>query len=422
MFKKGDRIERINSDFGITYVGNIYTVKECGKDNTHYDYYVLLEEDKQPNRRYNADSFILAKEDKCQSLEEMVKMLEDINKREIKDKIETLERSLNYLLDDKERAFRTVAEYCKKEKETMAEIDRLKEQSIGTFNAENDLKAIMEHDTVEKVEINEDKEVIVYTNQLYIYDSDGNKFKGNKYKIRFNYNTMICRIYGLKTDYCRKGFWTDLDPHPHVNGGRGNACWGDAGSMLSSTMNAYELYASYIIVLNFLQQVNTDDVAGKYIENWDCVDENDNIIDNPYERNMEECYMCGEELDEDNQYTCQDCGHIICSEHATYIDSTDGYVCTNCLDEYYTYCSNCEEYINSDDVTFVASEDRYICYDCLDNDFTRCEECDEYYHNESNEIRYCEECERYICADCMDFHGDICEECFDEKNAEREEA
>ena len=94
-------------------------------------------------------------------------VLEDINKREIKDKIETLERSLNYLLDDKERAFRTVAEYCKKEKETMAEIDRLKEQSIGTFNAESDLKAIMEHDTVEKVEINEDKEVIVYTNQLY---------------------------------------------------------------------------------------------------------------------------------------------------------------------------------------------------------------------------------------------------------------
>ena len=66
MFKKGDRVERINSDFGITYVGNIYTVKECGKDNGHYDYYVLLEEDKQPNRRYNADSFRLAKEDKCQ--------------------------------------------------------------------------------------------------------------------------------------------------------------------------------------------------------------------------------------------------------------------------------------------------------------------------------------------------------------------
>ena len=82
MFKKGDRVERINSDFGITYVGNIYTVKECGKDNGHYDYYVLLEEDKQPNRRYNADSFKLAKEDKCQSLEEMVKMLEYINKRE----------------------------------------------------------------------------------------------------------------------------------------------------------------------------------------------------------------------------------------------------------------------------------------------------------------------------------------------------
>ena len=88
MFKKGDRVERINSDFGITYVGNVYTVKECGKDNGHYDYYVLLEEDKQPNRRYKADSFRLANEDKCQSLEEMVKMLEDINKREIKDKID----------------------------------------------------------------------------------------------------------------------------------------------------------------------------------------------------------------------------------------------------------------------------------------------------------------------------------------------
>ena len=127
MFKIGDRIERINDNYGVTYVGNIYTVKEVGREDGKYDYFVRLEED-NGSRRYNADNFKLANEDKSQSLEEMVKMLEDINKREIKDKIKTLERNLNYIIDEKERYFKTVAEYCKKEKETMAEIDRLKEQ------------------------------------------------------------------------------------------------------------------------------------------------------------------------------------------------------------------------------------------------------------------------------------------------------
>ena len=95
MFKIGDRVERINDNFGVTYVGNIYTVKECDKEDGRYDYFVKLEED-NGSRKYNADNFKLANEDESQSIEEMVKMLEDINKREIKDKLETLERSLNY--------------------------------------------------------------------------------------------------------------------------------------------------------------------------------------------------------------------------------------------------------------------------------------------------------------------------------------
>ena len=57
MFKIGDRIERINDNFGVTYVGNIYTVKEVGKrEDGRYDYFVKLEEDNS-GKKYNSDNF-----------------------------------------------------------------------------------------------------------------------------------------------------------------------------------------------------------------------------------------------------------------------------------------------------------------------------------------------------------------------------
>ena len=121
------------------------------------------------------------------------------------------------------------------------------------------------------------------TDYINIYDDKGNTFKGNKYRLRFDYYNMECKIFGEDEKYNRVSYWANnrgrnteyLDPHPHVNGRNGDACWGSAGDMLTYSMNNYELYASYMIVYNFLQQTNLDDPAGRYIRNWDCIDDNE---------------------------------------------------------------------------------------------------------------------------------------------------
>ena len=188
-------------------------------------------------------------------------------------------------------------------KQAMDKIEFYKNKEIKTFK--DDIESLLNHKYVENILV-KGSELVITTKYIDIFDEKGNKFKGNKYELVFKFSEMTCYIYGLDEDYCRQSYWTSHDPHPHVNGEIGEACWGSAGSMLTENMNEHEIYASFIIVLNFLQQVNTEDAAGKYIRNWDCVDEDDDIIDNPYEIEMKECTVCEEELEEVPVFTLTD--------------------------------------------------------------------------------------------------------------------
>lgn len=398
IFKVGDKVRRIKGMSGKMVTGDIGTVKKIVNDE-------WMEIVEYPEERHLIDRFELVESREYTMEEKISKINEEFNKISKKHNKYLLDRAK----DRKQHYYRDIKHYerCLKDawtayKESMIDI-KIYSQEAENKNYTSDIEAILNHKYVKDISmIDESRQVVIITDYIDIYDEQGNKFKGNKYKLTFDYDDMTCYIEGLDEDYNRKSYWTEQDPHPHVDGNNGEACWGSAGSMLSENMNNYELYASFIVVLNFLQQVNTSDPAGEYIRNWDCIDEDGNDLENPYDRECEICYICDEELNENNESYCEDCDRHMCDDHAYWIDYLGKYVCEECFEENYRVCYECSERIHKNDVCW--HDDYVYCQDCYDSKFEECYECGETFEkDEMNLIDdewYCDDCSEEKFADC----------------------
>lgn len=370
-FEVGDLVERINTNNLKMKIGDRGVIKRIFKILENNPYAIVegygeeiqfLTYLKLLKRKCEENVEVKEVKKENDTVEELNKLFGEIyNKdnnadlRDVKDRIASYKRQI-------EKGHKHIAEYTKMLREAMIK-KKTYENEMEKKDFTSDIEALLNHDLVEKVEIDEImKEVYIYTDYITIFDEDGNKYQGNKYGILLNFDRMYVRFKGLDEDYNRASYWTDYDPHPHVDGDGGYPCLGDAGSMLASTLNDYELYASFIIALNFLQQVNTNDPAGEYIRNWDCIDDDGNIIDNPHEVETFECYNCNAIThDADEFRECNDCGELFCPDCMTYVNSIDNYVCDICIDEY-EYCHNCNEYYKNEDGVYI--KDNWYCEDC----------------------------------------------------------
>ena len=392
IFEVGDVVRRRYGKSGGMVVGDTSTVREF-----LYDEWIDLVV--YPCESHLLDRFELV-ERKEKTMEDKIKELSKaFNEIALKDNEKNLERAKReeqeYLRDIKRyREYMNVA--WNSYKNAMNKIKVLSSEREGR-DYTSDMEAILNHKYVTSAVARPTGKVVeITTDYIDIYDEDGNKFKGNKYLLSFDFDDMTCYIEGLDGDYNRKSYWTDHDPHPHVNGDRGEACWGSAGSMLVENMNNYEIYASFIIVLNFLQQVNTGDPAGEYIRNWDCIDEEGNDVENPYDKEYNICCICDEELDENNEFYCEDCGDHMCSDHAYWIDSNSKYVCERCYENDYNRCDNCDENTHSNDMTWYGNN--VYCDDCYSELIATCYECgEECRKTEMNLIN-----DEWYCGDCSE--------------------
>lgn len=446
IFEVGDVVRRRYGKSGGMVVGDTATVKEILDD----EWMDLVE---YPGERHLIDRFELV-ERKEKTMEDRVKELSKaFNEIALKDNEINLEKAKreeqSYLRDIKRyREYMNVA--WNSYKNAMNRVKILSSEREGR-DYTSDMEAILSHKYVTSAVARPTGKVVeIKTDYIDIYDESGNKFKGNKYLLSFDFDDMTCYIEGLDEDYNRKSYWTDHDPHPHVNGDRGEACWGSAGSMLVENMNNYEIYASFIVVLNFLQQVNTGDPAGAYIRNWDCIDEEGNDVENPYDREYNTCCICDEELDEDNEFYCEDCGDHMCGDHAYWIDNNSKYVCERCYENDYNRCDNCDENAHSNDMVWYGNNvycddcyselieacyecgeecrktemnlinDEWYCGDCSEELFADCHECGEVVKKE--DTFYCNECGGTYCTDCREEKEEgICEDCYEEELEESEE-
>lgn len=139
-----------------------------------------------------------------------------------------------------------------------------------------------------------------------------------------------------------------------------------------------------------------------------------------------------EELEEQNQTICADCGRVIeegqnrygyngdiicerCFDNSYFhcdicgivehIDNAthtrDGqYICDNCRDDNYEYCEDCGEWVESDETVYVERLGT-ICQNCYESgNYGQCFNCDNIFH--TDDLNYDEGTEKYYCDNCYD--------------------
>ena len=317
---------------------------------------------------------------------------------------------------------------------------KIKQEELKKDNSKEVIKKVKEQleliksdEKVTDLELQNDT-IIIKTKQLYaegygVYEEG--RFKLNAYEIRLRPKCNEVKIFGLLDEYNRRSCWTSKDPHPHINGRTGEGCWGNVQSMFCDTMGENEFYMTYMLVINFLETYNIDDLAGRNIRNWDFVDEDGYELELP---RLNGCTWCGDEIEnEDDVYTCDDCGDTVCGNCSRWSEYHERNICERCLDNY-TYVESVEAYVKDDYVTWcnccdnaMLNEEQdgydeifidgrsFCCSDCAEDEgYRQCIECDEWHSKSSmknyKEHLYCEDCYEDLGVDDCSY----CEETFEE--------
>lgn len=184
----------------------------------------------------------------------------------------------------------------------------------------------------------------VWTEDIYAYSSEDKRYYIGECKFTVNMENTDVRFYNLNNP--RHGYWTEKDPHPHVNGDNGTACLGSVASTIAELCAMNEIYALVLTCIDFLENANTSDPAGERVTSWDEVDEEGNVIrEGGYDdENSWTCDRCEERYHEDDD------GYTV---YESYEGDADGngqwggeiYVCEGCCDEHYSYHDSIGEYV-----------------------------------------------------------------------------
>lgn len=88
---------------------------------------------------------------------------------------------------------------------------------------------------------------------------------------------------------------------------------------------------------------------------------------------------------------CDECGCYELSDRIRWVESTERYVCDDCLESYYTYCDECECYYPDHRVRYVESNYMDVCENCLEEHYLRCPSCGRYFRADEHGV--CPECD-----------------------------
>lgn len=297
-------------------------------------------------------------------------------------------------------------EDCEKEIEKKKrELETLKKEKDIKDKIKKDIKYIKEHEFVKEVYYKPTiGKLIIKTKTLYMQhpeDKNDRRLLGEM-KIMLDVNNYNVKMFN-ETE-CRKGYWGDNCNHPHVSE-TGEPCLGNSDDMLAECKLNNDLYIAFLTILGFLQQFDTNDVAGEYYVCWDKVDEEGNVIEKGVEdKYYGTCCVCGEGLYESNYYVCDECGGFICPEHENWIDDTS--LCDNCYNNLTAECTVCGEVHLQENMLYIDEE--WVCSNCQDG-----------------YVSYCENCSEEHLIDNMvedeDTGGYYCKECWEEHEKEKEE-
>lgn len=319
----------------------------------------------------------------------------DKNKEE---RIEECKNNINRLEQEFEVLKNRIYSIPKAIQNSRVTIDALEKDTFYADKTRKELENIENHAMVEDVDYTEVGSINVYTKDIYCYDENDNRYYIGKMLIKVPLmKDKDTKIFNLNNK--RDAYWGEQSNHPHVNED-GRPCLGTAMAMIAEFQANSEYFAIFITLLNYCQSCDIYDIAGASVVAWDRVDEEGNIIEEGHWRDGIECYSCGDIVDEDEAYYCEDCDNQFCVNCITYVESVDRYVCDNCLERYYEKCSVCGEFITKDDVYYVEGEP--VCSYCLDDKTRECDVCGEYIFND-NIHEYIDKNGDilYVCDDCL---------------------
>lgn len=318
-----------------------------------------------------------------------------------------------------------------------AELLGLLDKPINANAYKKSFDNLMKIKGVRDIEVRSYNNIDVYTNDIYV-NSIGHRFYMGRFKISIDMNANSARIYNLVQECKRRSYWGALCNHPHVSD-KGVPCLGEAATGFMDACRKHRVDIACIILINYLESVNPQDVAGQYLTNWDVVDDDGQLIDFPEE--LKNCHICGKRVTDNNYHNfhiCHVCGENTCKDDSlqinTYSHEDDErnekvWVCSVCEDkivycsgcgkmttEIYK-CSHCGSLVCADCVSMV--DGTQCCNDCRENLNARaCTNCGALTFNGSG---ICDECEKNVCSFChntsthltnVENGMHICPECF----------
>ena len=199
------------------------------------------------------------------------------------------------------------------------------------------------------------------------------------FEIRLHYDALAhlreaeaFRIIALNP-HCPAG--NDLVTHPHVSDE--HLCMGDATAAIHCALSSGRLCDALLLVKSVLETYNS---SSPYVplNKW----------------SGDPCYDCGEHMDEEDGYYCENCQHDFCGGCVETFDCCDRSYCHSCK----ITCSDCEEH--------CCPRCSHACSDCGEKVCGNC-------------LKTCEQCGNICCTECL--KEEYCPTCTDERNLENEE-
>ena len=291
---------------------------------------------------------------------------------DISERISNVQEELKQLLKNKreaEQKLRTLSSNKQKKIESFMSI-------IANGTKIKGVKSVSLLDNCTKINIE--------TDNVYV-KSMGYTFYMGRYLATVHLNDTRVSFTNLEPEHRRRSYWSGNDMHPHISN-NGTPCLGNIAESIMVAIKNVDIKSMCVIILSYLSSVNPGDAAGKFLTNWDVVDETGKIIDFPEE--LKDCHSCGSrvtELTKDNFHICHDCGKNYCHNHCESKqirhnhEIIDTYLCTSCSTSY-VQCAECCAYTKNTYRCPICGE--MHCEDCstrvqfLDNKGVRiCNKC-----------------------------------------------
>ena len=152
------------------------------------------------------------------------------------------------------------------------------------------------------------------------------------------------------------------------------------------------------------EKTNIDDIIVNCVEKIPCLD--CGCLFEGHRDYFFMCENCG------GGHWCDCCEEYHHEDDMIWVESVGEYLCSWCVENYYSWCEHCEEYHHNDDMTYIDATGEYVCENCRDNHYSYCNECDCWEKNEDMSCLYDEYGEEHwVCSDCYDRVAYTCENC-----------